>query len=81
MLVRILFLTQWFDPEPAFKGLVFAKALENAGQQVEVLTGFPNYPDGKLYPNYGIKWSQKRLLTGLRFIGFRCIQAITPQQS
>ena len=66
MLVRILFLTQWFDPEPAFKGLVFAKALENAGQQVEVLTGFPNYPDGKLYPNYGIKWSQKETLDGIK---------------
>jgi glycosyltransferase involved in cell wall biosynthesis len=64
--MRILFLTQWFDPEPAFKGLVFAKTLQNSGQEVEVITGFPNYPGGKLYPNYRIKWLQRERLGGIR---------------
>jgi len=52
--MKILFLTQWFQPEPFFKGLPFAKALRECGHEVEVLTGFPNYPGGRLYPGYQI---------------------------
>ena len=48
MAKRILLLTQWFDPEPTFKGLVFAKELVRQGFAVEVLTGFPNAPGGKV---------------------------------
>lgn len=53
--MKILFLTQFFDPEPMFKGLYFARALMNRGHKVVVLTGFPNYPGGKIYPGYNIK--------------------------
>ena len=38
--MKILLLTQWFDPEPTFKGLLFAQALRAEGHEVEVLTGF-----------------------------------------
>ena len=34
-----------------FKGLAFEKALRR-GHEVQVLTGFPNYPGGKLYEGY-----------------------------
>ncbi len=64
--MRILLLTQWFDPEPNFKGLVFAKALQSAGYEVEVITGFPNYPDGKVYPGYKIKWRQQENMEGVK---------------
>ncbi|MCK4828470.1 glycosyltransferase WbuB, partial [bacterium] len=53
--MKILFLTQFFDPEPTFKGLYFARALMKRGHKVVVLTGFPNYPGGKIYPGYNIK--------------------------
>lgn len=53
--MRILFVTQWFDPEPAFKGGAFAAALAARGHRVEVVTAFPNYPGGKLYPGYRIR--------------------------
>jgi colanic acid biosynthesis glycosyl transferase WcaI len=53
--LRIIFLTQWFDPEPALKGLSFAQGLAALGHQVEVVTGFPNYPGGKVYDGYRIK--------------------------
>jgi glycosyltransferase involved in cell wall biosynthesis len=65
MTTRILFLTQWFDPEPTFKGLVFARELVRQGFEVEVLTGFPNYPGGKLYPGYCLKWLQKERCDGV----------------
>lgn len=53
--MNILMLTQWFEPEPVFKGLSFAKALTQKGHKVQVLTGFPNYPEGRLYPGYRLK--------------------------
>lgn len=43
--LRICYLTQWFEPEPAFKGAAFARALVDAGNEVQVVTGFPNYPE------------------------------------
>ncbi|KAA6174897.1 glycosyltransferase family 4 protein [Pseudomonas veronii] len=66
MAVRILLLTQWFEPEPTFKGLVFARALVEQGFEVEVVTGFPNYPGGKIYPGYKIKLYQKEVIDGVR---------------
>lgn len=63
--VRVLLLTQWFDPEPTFKGLVFARELVRQGFEIEVVTGFPNYPGGKVYPGYKIKWLQRELIDGV----------------
>jgi len=62
---RVLLLTQWFDPEPTFKGLVFARELVRQGFEVEVITGFPNYPCGKIYPGYRIKPIQKDVIDGV----------------
>jgi len=64
--MRILILTQWFQPEPTFKGLAFAKALQARGHEVEVLTGFPNYPGGKVYPGYRVRAMQREVMDGIR---------------
>ena len=61
----MLLLTQWFDPEPTFKGLVFARELVRQGFEVEVVTGFPNYPGGKVYPGYKIRWIQRECIDGV----------------
>lgn len=66
MATRVLLLTQWFDPEPTFKGLVFARELVRQGFEVEVVTGFPNYPGGKLYPGYRLKLLQREVIDGVR---------------
>jgi glycosyltransferase involved in cell wall biosynthesis len=63
--MRILFVTQWFDPEPCFKGLQFALALQARGHSVQVLTGFPNYPGGKVYPGYRIRFWQREVMHGI----------------
>jgi len=63
--MKILLLTQWFDPEPHFKGLLFAKALQARGHSVQVLTGFPNYPGGKVYPGYKIRLWQREVMEGV----------------
>jgi colanic acid biosynthesis glycosyl transferase WcaI len=62
---RILLITQWFDPEPTFKGLAFARELVRRGYDVEVLTGFPNYPGGKVYPGYRIRLLQRQHIEGV----------------
>lgn len=63
--MRIVLITQWFDPEPTFKGLLFAQELRRLGHDVEVLTGFPNYPGGKVYPGYKIKPYQREVVGGI----------------
>ncbi|HUG13394.1 MAG TPA: glycosyltransferase family 4 protein [Thermomicrobiales bacterium] len=62
---RILILTQWFEPEPVLKGMVFARALVERGYEVEVVTGFPNYPVGRLYPGYTMSLIKRERIDGV----------------
>lgn len=66
--LRILMITQWFDPEPTFKGLLFAQELMRLGYEVTVLTGFPNYPGGELYDGYRIKFFQRDVVDGVNIL-------------
>ena len=64
--MRILYLTQWFDPEPnVVKGPAFVRALEAAGHEVTVVTGFPNYPAGRIYPGYRLRLIQRERIAGV----------------
>lgn len=49
----ILLVTQYFYPEN-FKGNDVAFELSDRGYEVDVLTGIPNYPEGKYPKGYGI---------------------------
>lgn len=66
--MKILLLTQWFDPEPTFKGLAFAKELKRQGHEVQVLTGFPNYPGGKIYDGYKLRLYQREEIEGISIL-------------
>ena len=49
--MRIGFITQWFPPETGTNvASAMAKGLAARGHHVDVLTGFPNYPSGRLDP-------------------------------
>ena len=52
--MRIAFVSQFFDPESGSAAIpgTIARSLARLGAQVDVLTGFPNYPFGKIYPGY-----------------------------
>jgi glycosyltransferase involved in cell wall biosynthesis len=50
--MRVLLVSQYYWPEP-FRVADVAAGLRERGHEVEVLTGLPNYPSGKLYPGYG----------------------------
>lgn len=54
--MRVIFLTITFDPEPgALRGLPLAKRLAERGYDIKVLTTFPQYPAGKIYPGYQVR--------------------------
>lgn len=64
--MNILILAQFFTPEPDLKGLPLAKELIKKGHSVEVLTGFPNYPGGKVYSGYKIKLYSVEIIDGIK---------------
>lgn len=55
--MKIGVLSQWFDPEPGPASLpgVYAREFVKQGHSVNVLTGFPNYPEGRLYAGYKMR--------------------------
>ncbi|MDM8006733.1 MAG: glycosyltransferase family 4 protein [Phycisphaerae bacterium] len=64
--MRILFIAHYFQPEPNFFfGLPFAKELARRGHSVQVLTGFPNYPGGRIYEGYRIRLLQTEMMEGI----------------
>lgn len=65
--MKIAMVTQWFDPEggsAAIPGSV-ARALQARGHEVEVVTGFPNYPHGRLYDGYRIRFRRREVVRGV----------------
>ena len=62
----LIFLTQIYDPEPAYKGQVFAEAIRDMGYDVEVVTGFPNYPGGKVYDGFRIRPFKRSEYNGIK---------------
>ncbi len=58
--MKVSILSQWFDPEPGSAAVpgVLARALVGRGHQVQVVTGFPNYPTGHLMDGYRIRRRQ-----------------------
>lgn len=65
--MRLLLVNNLFQPEPNhLKGLDFAKALVRRGHEVEVLTVFPSYPGGCVYPGYRMRWTTRETLEGIR---------------
>jgi glycosyltransferase involved in cell wall biosynthesis len=54
--VRIGILSYHFPPEPAFIPGSLAEELAARGHEVRVLTGFPDYPGGQVYPGWRQRW-------------------------
>lgn len=49
--MKILVITQYFWPEE-FRINDICKGLKEAGHEVEILTGLPNYPNGKIFEGF-----------------------------
>lgn len=65
--MRILIVTQYYYPEN-FKSNDLSFELQKRGHDVTVLTGLPNYPEGKIYEGYGIFKNRKQIINGVKVI-------------
>ncbi|GGM07413.1 MULTISPECIES: glycosyltransferase family 4 protein [Micromonospora] len=63
--MRIGMLSYHFPPEPAFLAGSLAEELAARGHQVRVLTGFPDYPGGHVYPGWRQRWHHETHSQGL----------------
>jgi colanic acid biosynthesis glycosyl transferase WcaI len=60
--MRISILSQWYLPEPADLLHELACDLQELGHDIQIITGFPNYPSGRLYPGYHLRpWMRERI--------------------
>ena len=69
--MKILFLADNFPPETnAAATRVYERAVYWAewGHAVTVVTSFPNFPQGRLYPGYRNLWRQVETLDGIRVV-------------
>jgi glycosyltransferase involved in cell wall biosynthesis len=69
--MRILFLSDNFPPEvnaPATRTYEHCKIWTQQGHDITVVTCFPNFPQGIVYPGYKNKLFQKEVIDGIRII-------------
>ena len=60
--MRVLILAIYHDPEPIPKTGELARELQSRGHEVTVVTAFPHYPSGDLYPGYRLapwRWENR----------------------
>ena len=65
--MKILLVTQYFFPEN-FKSNDIAFELTKKGHEVTVLTGLPNYPEGKIHHGYGFLKKRNEIINGVRVV-------------
>jgi len=63
--MKVLVLSQYYDPEPVPKAAELACALRDGGHSVRAITGFPNYPAGKLYDGYRLALMRSEEIDGI----------------
>jgi len=69
--MRILFLTDNFPPEtnaPASRTFEHTSRWVQEGHEVTVITGAPNFPQGRIYPGYRNTWYQVEEMAGIRVV-------------
>lgn len=54
--MRILIVSQYYPPENAVIPSTLARTLAARGHQVKVLTGYPSYPEGRLFEGHCQRW-------------------------
>ena len=67
-MTRILILSIYHDPEPIPKTGELARALQRRGHPVTVVTAFPHYPSGRLYPGYRLAPWRWEMRDGVRVL-------------
>ena len=69
--MRIMFLTHYFPPEigaPQARMFELAKRLDEIGDEVTVVTAFPNYPTGVIQEGYRDRFAMEERMDGVRVV-------------
>ena len=69
--MRIMFLTHYFPPEigaPQARMFELAKRLDEIGDEVTVVTAFPNYPTGVIHEGYRDRFAMEERMDGVRVV-------------
>ena len=65
--MNILIVSQYFSPEN-FRINDLADELNHRGNNITILTGIPNYPDGKYFNGYGLFKKNKEKINNIKII-------------
>lgn len=79
--MKILLLTQYYPPEGGSCSVhigEMAEYLTSRGHDVTVVTGFPNYPEGKIYHGYRRRLMRSEMVNGVRVV--RTFLFVTPER-
>lgn len=69
--MNILVICQYYYPEP-FRIADICEELQKKGHEITVITGLPNYPEGKIYEGYKNGKKRKENINGVEVI--RCFE-------
>ena len=64
--MRVLMLSQWYDPQPASMMTSLAWALRDQGHEVHVLTGLPYTQAGSYADGYRLRWRYREEVDGIK---------------
>jgi glycosyltransferase involved in cell wall biosynthesis len=76
--MNFLILTQYFPPEvgaPQIRLLALGRELVRRGHRVTVVTAMPNYPAGKIFPEYRGRWFVREEMEGISVLRVRMYAA------
>lgn len=68
---KILVICQYYKPEP-FRISDICEEMVRRGHEVQVVTGYPNYPEGKIYDGYGKGKHIDEIINGVKV--HRCFE-------
>jgi glycosyltransferase involved in cell wall biosynthesis len=66
--MKFLMFTQYFPPEvgaPQVRLAAMARSLVSLGHEVQVVTGMPNYPTGRIFPEYRNRMTLHEVVDGI----------------
>lgn len=69
--MKLLYVTQFYKPEAiaaSFRATEHARLWQDAGVEVTVFTGYPNYPKGAIFPGYEAKLLTEENDGGIRLL-------------
>ncbi len=65
---NFFYIAQFFTPEPYLKDIDFIKKIREKGWNPVVITGFPNYPKGKIYTGYKNRFFAEETMDGIKVV-------------